>query len=36
MEDDFASGGHLMSTNMADDLISADGVAPNPTLTYDM
>ena len=34
MEDDFASGGHVMSTKMADDLISADGVAPNLTLNY--
>jgi len=35
MEDDFASGGHLMSTNMADNLILADGVVLNLTLTYD-
>jgi len=33
MADDLASGGHVMSTNMADDLILEDGVALNPTLT---
>jgi hypothetical protein len=36
MADDFASGGHMMSTNMADDLILEDGVALNLPLTYDM
>ena len=30
------SGGHVMSKNMANDLISADSVAPNRTLNYDM
>jgi len=33
MADDPASGGHMMSTKMEDDLILADGVAPNLTLT---
>jgi len=33
---DTASGGHVMSTNMADDLISADSVALNLTLTSHM
>ena len=31
--DDFASVGHVMSTKMADDLISADSMAPKLTLT---
>jgi hypothetical protein len=36
MADDLASGGHVKSTNMAADLISADSMAPNLTLTSDM
>jgi hypothetical protein len=35
MAEDLASGGHVMS-NMADDLISADSVAPNLTLISDI
>jgi len=30
---DLASGSYVMSTKMADYLISADGMAPNQTLT---
>jgi hypothetical protein len=33
MADNFASGGHVMSTNMADDLILADNVAFNLIVT---
>jgi len=36
MADDLTSDGHVMSTNMADDLISVDSVAPNLILTPDM
>jgi len=36
MADDFTYGGHMVSTNTADDLIFADGVALNLPLTYDM
>jgi len=36
MEDEIAFGGHVMSKNMADDLIVADSVKPNLILTSDM
>jgi hypothetical protein len=36
MADDLAPGGHVMKTNMTDDLILADGVALNLTLASDM
>ena len=35
MADDLASGGYVMSTKMADKLISADSVALNLTLKSD-
>ena len=36
MADDRTYGDHVMSTNMADELISARSVAHNLTLTADM
>jgi hypothetical protein len=36
MADDFASAGHVISGNMADDQPLADSVATNLTLTFNM
>jgi len=36
MAEDLAPGGHVLYTMMADDLISADSVAPNLIFTSDM
>ena len=36
MADDLTFGGHVRSTNIANDLISGDIVAPNLNLTYDI